>query len=329
MKEFDVSTLFESNTKYKLDLPYGIGIKSSYGFEDNTNVIDTDDDNTIVIDTFNNRILKIDFENNVENLYGYRGTFDMPNETVIKKSGVAIVSDSWHHSIKLILPDGKVSTLIGSGKQGDKDGYGTDAMLNVPTGIAVDEGGSIFISDTFNHKIKKISPDGYITTFSGTGDEGDVDGEYNMARFSYPQGLTIRDGILIVADTFNHKIKGIDRDGNAFTIAGTGQMGDEDGPGYIANFNNPSKLCVSNDGTIIVSDLKNNKIKGIGKDGNVFTIAGTGQIGNQDGPGNIATFYEPSGIAIRKNGTIVVSDTHNNSIREIRPRVLIKSAVEI
>jgi len=126
----------------------------------------------------------------------------------------------------------------------------------------------------------------------------------------------------------NHKIRGIDLNGNVFTIAGTGERGDKDGPGNEATFFYPYGIAMRDDGTIIIADRDNNKIKGIDTDGNVFTIAGTGEVGDKDGPGNEAIFFSPHGIAIRDDGTIIVADSDNDKIRGIRTKKLVKSAIE-
>ena len=141
--------------------------------------------------------------------------------------------------------------------------------------------------------------------------------------FNYPDGIAIRnDGTIIVADTYNNKIKGIDLNGNVYTIAGKEEKGDK------ATFSYPSGIAIDNDGAIIVSDTANNKIKGIDPDGIVYTIAGTGRDGDKDGPGNEATFHYPNGIAIRNDGTIIVDDTEHHKIRGIRTEKLTKSAME-
>ena len=189
--------------------------------------------------------------------------------------------------------------------------------------------GTIIITDTGNNKIRGIDLNGNVFTIAGTGEQGDKDGHENEATFCYPQGIAVRDdGTIIITDTDNHKIRGINPNGNVFTIAGTGKKGDKDGSGNEATFNHPCGIAIRNDGTIIVSDIRNHKIRGIDPDGNVYTIAGTGKKGDKDGPGNEATFNHPCGIAIRSDGTIIVSDTWNNKIRGIRTKKLVKSAIE-
>ena len=157
-----------------------------------------------------------------------------------------------------------------------------------------------------------------VFTIAGTGEEGDKKGPGNEDTFYWPNGITVRDdGTIIVSDTMNNKIIGINPDGNVFTIAGTGEEGDKDGPGNEATFYYPSGIAVRNDGTIIVADERNHKIRGIDLKGNVFTIAGKGEEGDEDGPGNEAMFSYPTGIAIRNDGTIIVADSQNHKIKGI------------
>ena len=227
----------------------------------------------------------------------------------------------------------EVFTIAGTEEKGDKNGpgngHGNKAIFNYPCNIAVRDDGTIIVSDWVNHKIIDIDPDGNVYIIAGTGKKGDKDGPGNEATFFHPAGIAIRnDGTIIVVDRYNHKIRGIDLKGNVFTIAGKGEEEDEDGPGNEAMFSYPHGIAIKNDGTIIVADTWNNKIRGIDLDGNVYTIAGTGEKGDKDGPGNEATFYHPQGIAIKVDGTIIVSDTGNDKIREIRTKKLVKSAIE-
>ena len=214
----------------------------------------------------------------------------------------------------------EVFTIAGTGKEGDKNGPGNEAMFKYPWNIAVRNDGTIIVSDSLNHKIKGIDLDGNVYTIAGTGKKGDKDGPANESTFNHPTEIAIdNDGIIIVVDSYNHKIKGIDLNGNVFTIAGTGEIGDKDGPGNEAMFSYPHGIAIINDGTIIIADSYNHKIKGIDLNGNVYTIAGTGEKGDEDGSGKEATFCPPGGIAIDNDGTIIVVDSYNKKIRGIDP----------
>jgi len=252
-------------------------------------------------------------------------TFYSPNGIAVRNDGTIIVADTWNSKIRGIDLDGNVFTIAGTiaetWRKGDKDGPVNEATFYHPTGIAVRNDGTIIVADSYNNKIRGIDPNGNVFTIAGTGINGNKDGPGNEATFYHPNGIAVRDdGTIIVSDTVNHKIRGIDPYGNVFTLAGTGRKEDKDGPGNEASFNTPRGIAIDNDGTIIVADTWNRKIRGIDLDGNVFTIAGTGRNGDKDGPGNEATFCYPNGIAIKNDGTtIIVSDTRSCKIREIDP----------
>jgi len=247
---------------------------------------------------------------------GNEADFKYPQGIAIRVDGTIIIADRDNHKIRGIDPNGNVFTIAGTEERGDEDGPRNEATFYYPRGIAVQNDGTIIVSD--NRKIRGIDLDGNVFTIAGTGKKGDKDGPGNEATFNYPYGIAVRnDGTIIVADSYNHKIRGIDLDGNVYTIAGTGEIGNKDGPGNEATFNMPFGIAIRNDGTIIVVDMCNNKIRGIDPDGNVFTIAGTVEKGDKDGLRNEATFNHLCGIAVRDDGTIIVVDPGNHKIRGI------------
>ena len=295
-------------------------------------------DGTIIIaDRDNHKIRGIDPDGNVFTIAGTeeRGdedgprneaTFYYPRGIAVQNDGTIIVSDN--RKIRGVDSNGNVFTIAGTGEKGDNDGPGNEATFNYPYGIAVRNDGTIIVADSYNHKIRGIDLDGNVYTIAGTGEIGNKDGPGNEVTFCFPCGIALRnDGIIVVADGDN-KIRSIDPNGNVYTIAGTGEIGNKDGPGNEATFWYPFGIAIRNDGTIIVADSYNNKIRGIDLDGNVYTIAGTGEKGDKDGIGNKATFYYPQGIAISPDGTIIVTDTYNHKIKGIRPKKLVKSAIE-
>ena len=331
MEEFEVFTIarteeFREKNKATFDSPHGIAIKP---------------DGTIIIaDRDNHKIRGIDPYGKVYTIAGTgeRGdkdgpgneaTFNYPYGIAVRNDVTIIVADLYNNKIRGIDLDGNVFTIAGTGEEGDKDGQGNEATFYHPCGLAIKDDGTIIVVDTNNHKIRGIDLDGKVYTIAGTGVMGDKDGLRNEATFYFPSGITIRDdGTIIVSDTANRKIRGIDPDGNVFTIAGTGERGDKNGLGTEATFYWPEEIDIINDGTIIVSDSMNHKIRGIDLYGNVFTITGIGEEGDKDENGNETIFYYPRGIAIKNDGTIVISDTENNKIMGIRTKKLVKSAIE-
>lgn len=257
--------------------------------------------------------------------------------------------------------DRLVTTFAGSGEKGDKDGIGIEASFNYPFGVAVDSAGNIYVADKHNHKIRKISPDGIVTTLAGSGEAGFADGIGAEAKFNYPTDVALDSaGNIYVADSDNCKIRKISPSGNVTTlnihichtneiavdqfgniyagqskwnhfiqkisskgsgaiIAGKRAPGDIDGHPGKAQFKKPKGIIVDLKGNVYVADTGNNKIRRISPDGVVTTLAGSGEYGNADGPGIEASFAYPHGIALDSSGNIYVGDLYNHKIRKITP----------
>jgi sugar lactone lactonase YvrE len=171
------------------------------------------------------------------------------------------------------------------------------------------------VADEGNHRIRKIDSNGEVTTIAGSS-YGYADGTGTNAQFSSPRGVAIdNDGAIIVADTYNHRIRKIDSNGEVSTIAGSTE-GYADGTGTNAQFRNPYGVAIDNDGSIIVADSLNDRIRKIDSNGEVSTIAGSTE-GYADGTGTNAQFNGPNGVAIDNDGAIIVADKLNDRIRKI------------
>jgi sugar lactone lactonase YvrE len=248
---------------------------------------------------------------------GTSALFYNPAGIALDSSGNLYVADTFNNRIRKISPSGAVSTIAGSGGQGFSDGQGTSAMFTYPWGIAVDSNGNLYVVDTFNHKIRKISPSGSVSTFAGSS-SGYSDGQGTSALFSYPQGIAVdSSGNVYVADSFNHKIRKITSSGSVSTIAGSGQ-GSSDGEGTSAMFNTPQGIAVDSARNLYVVDTYNHRIRKISIFGTVSTIAGSGY-GYSDGQGTSAMFTYPFGIAVDSTGNLFVADRNNYKIRKISP----------
>jgi sugar lactone lactonase YvrE len=174
------------------------------------------------------------------------------------------VADYNNHKIRIITPGGVVKTFAGSGDQGAQDGMGEAATFNHPSGIAVDSLGNIYVADTDNNKIRKITPDRIVTTFAGSGSIGSDDGQGASASFYSPRGITVSGtGNVYVADTNNHKLRKITAAGFVSTVAGTGAEGSDDGLGSAASFYYPYDVAVGAPGALYVADSINNLIRKI------------------------------------------------------------------
>ena len=162
------------------------------------------------------------------------------------------------------VPESKawvVSTLAGS-TEGSADGTGTDAQFNYPTGVAVDSSGNVYVGDTFNHRIRKITPAGVVSTLAGS-TEDFADGAGNTAQFDYPYGVVVNsEGNVYVADAFNHRIRKITPAEMVSTLVGT-MEGYKDATGTTARFNYPSGVAVDSSGNVYVADHVNHRIRKI------------------------------------------------------------------
>jgi sugar lactone lactonase YvrE len=199
------------------------------------------------------------------------------------------------------------------------DASGSDARFSSPHGIAVDATGTLYVADTGNYVVRKITTDGTVTTLAGlAGSQGSDDGAGSAARFAGAWGIAIdTTGTLFVTDRSNHTIRRVTAQGIVSTIAGlAGSSGSADGVGSAARFNEPTGIAVGADGTLYVADTGNSTIRTIATDGSVSTIGGlAGAIGSTDGVGAAARFWAPEGITVDELGTVYVADTMNHTIR--------------
>ncbi|HQR44650.1 MAG TPA: NHL repeat-containing protein [Thermoanaerobaculia bacterium] len=213
-----------------------------------------------------------------------------------------------------------VTTLAGSGSVGTADGTGKAASFAYPTGVAADANGNLYVADTDNNKIRKITPAGVVTTFAGSGSQGSQDGTGTAAAFNSPYGVAVgAGGVVYVADTGSNKIRKITSTGVVTTIAGSGAASSLDGNGTAASFNGPAGLAVDGNGNLYVADVFGDKIRKISPGGIVTTIAGSGVEGGDDGTGAAASFASPVGIAVDAGSNVFVADMFNNEIRKISP----------
>jgi len=202
--------------------------------------------------------------------------------------------------------------------RGNVDGVGALARFRNPGGVAVDGSGNVFVADSGNSTIRKITPDGAVSTLAGTADQtGDVDAKGADARFNYPNAMTMdANGNLYVTDSNNnHAIRKITPDGVVTHVTAH-----EPGSQVPFPFGFLNSLVVDGSGTLFVTDYVNNTIDRIGADGTVTTLAGlAGESGAQDGTGGSARFYFPQGIALGADGNLYVADSWNNTIRMVTP----------
>ena len=256
---------------------------------------------------------------------GNQAQFRLPNSVAVDSAGNVYVADTANNTIRKITPNGIVSTLAGvSGIHGSTDGTSSSARFWAPFGIAVDRSGNVYVADTANNTIRKIAPDGVVSTLAGlAGHPGGIDGIGANARFRNPWGVAVDDADnVFVADMSNDTIRKITPTGVVSTLAGqAGISGNLNGVGTRAQFNNPFAIAVDSAENIYVSDSANDTIRKITPGGVVSTLAGLpGYAGSTDGNGNDARFWNPQGLAVDDRGNIYVADTGNHTVRIITPK---------
>ena len=210
---------------------------------------------------------------------------------------------------------------------GSADGTGSNARFYYPDAIATARDGNIYVSDTYNHTIRRISAGGTVTTLAGrAGEKGSADGLGGNARFNLPRGLAVDgDGNIYVVEAGNHTLRKITSTGLVTTLAGlAGQIGSADGTGSAARFYTPLGVAVDRDANVFVADYDNGTIRKVTPGGVVSTVAGLARAyGSADGTGGAARLNGPSGIAIDGTGNLFVTDYSNSNIRKITPEAVV------
>ena len=255
---------------------------------------------------------------------GAAAQFNHPTGAAVDVAGNVYVADSENSTIRKVTPDGTVTTLAGLPQSyGSVDGIGSAARFNSPIGVAVDSASNVYVADNWNHTIRKLTPDGLVTTLAGLpGQSGTNDGTGSAARFFHPCGVAVdSDGNVYVADYANHTVRKVTPAGEVTTVAGLGgTAGSADGTGGAARFNGPFGLTLDGDRNLYVADSGNCTIRKVAPDGGVTTLAGmAGSPGSADGTGSGARFYFPRGVALDCSNNLYVADYRNQTIRRVTP----------
>ncbi|MDX1636856.1 MAG: IPT/TIG domain-containing protein [Balneolaceae bacterium] len=246
--------------------------------------------------------------------------FNYPVGLELTDEGELIVVDYWNHSIRVVSPEGYVSTLAGNPNPGSRDGAADMTRFFRPIDVEVDKNGNVFISDFGNHRIRRITPGGKVTTIAGSS-QGYRNGLADTARFSYPAGIAIDDeGNLLVSDSENNRIRKISTGGEVSTIAGSGSYGFENGFSELAEFRFPFGIDFGNEGRIFIADYGNNSIRLISSAKVVSTFSGNGVAGFLDGESDVAQYDAPYDVTVDNRNRIYVADFDNHRIRRISPR---------
>jgi sugar lactone lactonase YvrE len=289
--------------------------------------------NLFVADAYNHTIRKITPTGVVSTFAGKTGTvgtangtggtarFNQPEQLAFGPGGVLYVADRANNCIRKISTTGVVSTLAGAaGLSGTANGTGVAARFSGPGGLAVDASGNVYVADTSNHTIRKITTGGVVATLAGSpGVDGNADGTAGAALFSRPERLTLAGGALFVTDHGNDTIRKVTLAGVVTTFAGeAGTEGSADGPGIDARFSGPMAITSDSTGNLFVGDERNRTLRKITPAGAVTTLAGNpGVYGHADGSGVAATFSTLYGLSISATGVMHAADSENHVIRRV------------
>ncbi|MFN7927041.1 MAG: BACON domain-containing carbohydrate-binding protein [Blastocatellia bacterium] len=250
-----------------------------------------------------------------------------PHGLAFDASGNLYIADGENHRIRKVSPGGVITTIAGtgiSGLEGD-GGAATQATLQNPTAVAFDAAGNLYLADTGNHKIRKITPDGTISTFAGTGKGGyDGDGKAaTAAEFNAPTGIAVAaNGDVYIADYGNSRIRKVRAsDGVIETVAGNGTAGSagDGGDARTAQLSLPTGVAVDRQGNLYIADSDNAALRKVGTDGRITRFAGTGEFG-YSGDGGAATAAHlgvPFHLAVDRDGSVLFTDEFFAVVRRV------------
>lgn len=240
--------------------------------------------------------------------------------------GSLYIGDTQNNRIRKVAPDGVISTFAGTGAAGfgGDNGLATAALLNFPTRAQVGPDGSIYIDDRLNNRVRRVSTNGIITTFAGTGVAGfsGDGGPATQAMLSQdPDPFPFRDGSVYITDIGNHRVRRVMPDGIIRTVAGNGTAGfsGDGGPATQASLNVPVDLALTADGTVYISDLVNNRIRRVGTDGIITTVAGGGASTGDGIPATQAALRLDTGcdMALASDGAIYFTERIFHRVRRL------------
>lgn len=256
------------------------------------------------------RIRKIDPDGKVTTL---PGSFDTPSGLALDAAGNLFVADTGANTIRKISPDGVVTTLAGDGAAGYRDGPAATARFNGPIGVAADDKGNVYVADSYNDRIRVITPEGRVRTLAGQDAPGFADGQSAAAAFDTPTGIALdRHGALLVADSGNNAIRKVKKDGRVSTLARTDP---NDGAGLLQGI---IGLAPTWDGFVYITSYRRGRIVEMSPAGSLRVLAGPGSTID----GNAALpLIGPAGLAIDGAGGLYIADASAYAIRKLSPRV--------
>jgi sugar lactone lactonase YvrE len=244
---------------------------------------------------------------------GAAAAFHTPSGMALDAAGNLIVADTGNHAIRKVGMDGVVTTLAGTGVAGFQDGPAGQAQFNGPIGVALDKAGNVYVADTYNDRIRKIAPDGSVSTLAG-GFPGLADGPAAQALFDTPTGLALdAKGNLFIADSQNGAIRRLGADGQVSTLAQTDPAADD------PLLRRPLSLALTADGFLYVGDMARGRILQLAPGGELRGLTGIG-IDIEIGDATSVRFGRPAGLALDRHGALYVADATARVVRKLSVR---------
>jgi trimeric autotransporter adhesin len=265
-----------------------------------------------------------------------------PEGLALDLEGRVHLADAVRHTVYRFEHDGTVARIAGTGSSGfsGDGGPAKDAKLNRPAEIRFDRQGNLYIADVFNHRVRRVTPNGLINTVAGTGESGFTD-DGSLAVESHldtPWGIGIDlEDRLLIGDAENHRIRRVEHDGTLITVAGNGIAGysGDGGPALSASFDAPQALFVDDEGRLFIGDEHNHAVRVVDLDGNVSTLMGTGErgfapAGSQAGE---SPLNDPENLVVLEDGSVVIAEGRNGRIIRVTPEGVVeevagRSAIE-
>jgi sugar lactone lactonase YvrE len=270
-----------------------------------------------------NRIRKVTAQGSVTTLAGgaegyadgagSSASLSTPSGLAVDAAGNVYVADTGNNRIRKLTPDGAISTVAGSGAAGFRDGKAQDAQFDAPLGVATDAQGNVYVADTYNDRVRVVSPAGEVSTLAGAGAPGYADGDAAGARFDTPCGVAVMaHGVVVVADTGNDRLRRVTPAGQVTTI---NLRSPEQTPFELSS---PVGLAATHDNYLYVTEQDRGRVWQIAPDDTARLVAGSGS-GFADGDGQSARFNQPAGLAVDRAGALYVADAANYLVRKIAP----------
>lgn len=257
-----------------------------------------------------------------------------PAGLAVDAGGNLYIADAGNACVRVVRPDGTISTVAGTGTPGfsGDGGPAVEAQLNFPSGLAVDADGNLYIADTDNQRVRKVSRDGVISTIAGSGNQGfsGDGGPAVSAELISPTGVAVdARGNVYIADFGNSRVRVVFPEGTIRTFAGSASIGYEGdgGPADQAALTSPYGIAVATDGSVFITDFGAHCVRRVDPSGTITSVAGTGVLGfsGDGGPAIQARLWNPAGIAVTPDGLVCFADSGNNRIRLIMPSGTIKT----